>query len=512
LAEKEKAQTKSNVLSMDLSSSLRAIAKGVGEKLEQWLGGSVVTLDIDSKSIRLLEMKGKVVEKWAEASFETSIPEGEQASGLPALSKALRQLMDSSGIKAKKVIASLSGLYTLSRILPDSALPPAPTTGEAILEIANEIMPLPETRRYLSWQAISNKEGERLFLAVAVAREMLDSQVQALKAAGIDPYVVELRSMALVRAVDKKQAIILNIDSPSIDIIVIVDNVPEVIRTIAWNPSQLSIEETAEYLATTLESIVEFYNSHHLETPLDPATLLFVTGQLSMNSNLIERLNATSSFHVAPLELSVKYPAYLPISQYAVNIGLALRKSVTSKNKNQDGVIPLDLNLLPGAYRPWRPKSRHIYAAIILIAGFTLLFPLFQIAGEAMSRTVILEAKFKTLNSQLELKKREIQKRDPLQKAVAEYQNIVGQRVGFEKDIEVILGEAGKLGVTVSTVRHRGNSIEVSCKAEDYLTFRKYLQAIEESGRFLSPIPPPEGYPYTASGTIILKPQIAEGG
>jgi len=253
LAKKEKAQTKSNVLSMDLNSSLRAIAKGVGEKLEQWLGGSVVTLDIDSKSIRLLEMKGKVVEKWAEAPFEASVPEGEQASGLPALSKAVRQLMGSSGIKAKKVIASLSGLYTLSRILPDSALPPAPTTGEAILEIANEIMPLPENRRYLSWQTISNKEGERLFLAVAVAREMLDSQVQALRTAGIDPYVVELRSMALVRAVDKKQAIILNIDSPSIDIIVIVDNVPEVIRTIAWNPSQLSIEETAEYLTTTLE-------------------------------------------------------------------------------------------------------------------------------------------------------------------------------------------------------------------------------------------------------------------
>ncbi len=510
MAEKEKAQTKSSILSMDLNSSLRAIAKIVGGKLEQWLGGPVVTLDIDSKSIRLLELKGNVVKKWAEASFEASVSEDGEASGLPSLSEAVRQLIGSSGIKARKVIASLSGLYTLSRVVSESALPPAPTTEEAILEIANEIMPLPEHRRYLSWQKISDKEGERLFLVVAVAREMVDSQVRALRVAGIDPYVVELRAMALVRAIDKKQALILNIDSSSIDIIVVVNNVPEVIRTIAWDPSRLSIEETAEYLTATLESIVESYNLRRLETPLDPATPLFVTGQMSVNSDLIERLNAALSYHIEPLKLSVKYPAYLPVSQYAVNIGLALRKSATGKDKNQDGVLPLDLNLLPGTYRPWQPKARQIYAVIVLIAGFALLFPLADVVSEAMGRTAVLEAKLETLNSQMELKKREIQKREPLQKAIAEYEKIIGQRVGFEKDIEVILRETEKIGVTVSTIRHRGNSIDVSCKAEDYLTFREYLQALEESGRFSSPIPPPEGYPYTTNGIITLKPRIAE--
>ncbi len=514
MAEKKgKARTKSGVLSMDLNSALRAIVRSITGKLEEWLGRPVITLDIDSKSIRLLEMKGNVVKKWAEASFETSKPaEEEPASGLPALGKAVRQLMASSGIKAKKAVASLSGLYTVSRVLSESALPPAPTAGEAILEVANETMPLPEHRRYLAWQTISNRENERLFLAVGVSREVIDEEVHALKAAGIDPYVVELRSMALVRAVDKKQALILNIDSPSIDLIVVVNNVPEVIRTIAWNPNQLSLEETAEYLTTMLEANVEFYNSHHLETPLDPATPLVVTGQLAMNSDLVERLNATSGYHVEPLVLSVKYPAYLPVSQYVVNIGLALRKSAITKNKVQDGILPLDLNLLPGTYRPWRPTSRQVYAIIVLIAGFALLFPLFDVASEAMSKTAILEAKFKTLDSQLELKKREIQKREPLQKAVAEYQKIVDREVSFEKDVEVIFGEAEKLGVTVNSIRHRGTSIEVTCKAEDYLTFREYLKALEEIGRFLSPIPPPEGYPYTTSGIITLEPLAAEGG
>jgi hypothetical protein len=79
--------------------------------------------------------------------------------------------------------------------------------------------------------------------------------------------------------------------------------------------------------------------------------------------------------------------------------------------------------------------------------------------------------------------------------------------VRFSEDIGVIVGEAEKLGVAVSSIAHKKNEITVSCAAEDYLSFRAYLTALEESGHFATPIPPPEGYPYTRSGTIKLQTQ-----
>ena len=55
-----------------------------------------------------------------------------------------------------------------------------------------------------------------------------------------------------------------------------------------------------------------------------------------------------------------------------------------------------------------------------------------------------------------------------------------------------------------------GDSITVDCVADSYITFRQYRTALEESGRFSTPIPPPEGYPYTQSGVLKIEPKPGE--
>ncbi|MFQ5997656.1 MAG: type IV pilus biogenesis protein PilM, partial [Dehalococcoidales bacterium] len=299
--EKDASRSQSqSVLNLDLGTAVRKLTGGIGRLVSKWAGAKVVTLDIDSTGIRLLETRGGVVRRWADTSFEPGKAE-EEASDALVLGRAVRQLMASSGIKANKVIASLSGLYSVSRILSESSLPPAPTTNEAVLELANEIMPLPENRRYLSWQTITADEGERVFLTVGVAREVVDNEMRALRAAGVTPQIIELRAMALIRAVNREQAFILNIEPSSFDIIIVVKGMPEIMRTIAWRQDDLIMEDTVEYLASVLEMTVDFYNSSHLETPLDQTTPLFITGQMSVNLDLVEKLKARSAYPVEPL-------------------------------------------------------------------------------------------------------------------------------------------------------------------------------------------------------------------
>ncbi|MBA7689938.1 hypothetical protein ES703_98457 [subsurface metagenome] len=510
MAEKKEVTETQSVLSLDLGTAVRKLMRAIGRKVGKLAGEKVVTLDIDSSSIRLMEIRGGVVRRWADASLEPGNGEEEEASNELALGMVVRQLMASSGIRASKVIVSLSGLYSVSRILSESSLPPAPTTEGAVLEMANAIMPLSEDKRYLFWQAVGASEGERLFLTIGVARDVMDNEVRALKAVGISPRVVELKAMALIRTVNKEQALILNIEPSSFDVIMVVNSVPEIMHTVAWRQDDLTVEEAAEHLAVTLEMTVDFYNSRHLEKPLDPATPLFITGQMSINLDLVEKLQAGLGYPIEPLAPPLEYPAYLPISQYAVNIGLALRKTSLSPDNGESGLLPLDINLLPDIYRPWRPNARQIYLVVIILASLAVMFPLFQVAGEAMAETSSLQVKFNVLNTQLELKKIEIQKREPLQKAIGEFHTIVDRKGSITEDAMVIIGEAEKLGVTVKTAEHEGDSIVVSCTAEDYLTFRQYLTALEASGRFATPIPPPEGYPYTTGGTIKLEPQAVE--
>jgi Tfp pilus assembly PilM family ATPase len=468
----------------------------------------LVTLDIDGGNIRLLEMKGDVVRKWADATFALDEDEG---NTVKALGAAVKQLMASSGIKAKKVIVSLSGRYTISRLLLQSQLPPAPTTDEAVMEIAGDIVPLPDYRRYMSWQTLQAGDSEPLILAVAAPREVIDTEVQALKTVGIDPHVVELRAMALTRLVSQAEALVLNIDPTSFDIIVKAKGVPEVMRTIPWRRDGLSPEDVVEYIATSLETTVDFHNTHHVEEQLGPETPLFVTGQVAMDIEMMERLRQRLGYPFEPMMSPLKHPAALPVSQYAVNLGLALRGTSTGADVRPNGFSPLNLNLLPDAYRPWRPSSRQVYSTLIILVAFSLLVPLFQVADEKMGETTVLQNQFDTLNTQLALKQGEIQRREPLQKAIGEYRTIVNRKVSFKEDVQVIFDEAEHLGVTVESVGHSGTGIKLSCQAGSYLDFRAYLTALEESGRFVTPIPlPPEGYPYTTGGTISLQPSPSQ--
>ena len=518
MVEKKANETK-GVLALDLGTAVRKLLKAIGRKAGKWTGGKVVTVDIDSTAIKLLEIKGGVVRKWAAVSLESGNGEGEVVPDEKTLGAMVKQLMASNGMKASKVIAGISGLYSVSRVLPESSLPPAPTTQEAVLEMAKEIMPLSGDKTYLSWQTMAVDGGERMVLTVGVPRPVMDNEVRALKAVGINPQIVELKTMALTRAVNRAQALILNIEPSSFDIIIVVNGVPEIMRTIAWHQNSLTTEgavdavdavDAVEHLAATLEMTVDFYDSHHLETPLEPTIPLFITGQMSTDITLVEKLQARLDYPVEPLAPPLEYPAYLPVSQYAANIGLALRKTASFENSGQGGPLPLEINLLPDTYRPWRPTGRQLYSLAAMVMALALLFPLFQITSEATAKTANLQSIFNVLNVKLEQMQLEIQRREPLQKAIGEYHTIVDMGGNFTKDLVTIRSEAEKLGVKVGSIIHQGDSIVVSCQADNYISFRQYLTALEESGRFATPIPPPEGYPYTSGGTIKVQPKAGE--
>ena len=344
---------------------------------------------------------------------------------------------------------------------------------------------------------------------MGVPRDVIDTEVRALRAAGVNPRILDLKSIALARAVNKEQALILNINPSSFDIVIVTNGIPEVMRAIAWQQEDLTAEDEAEQLAVELELTVGFYNSHHPGSPLDPATPLLITGQMSRDLTLMERLQARAGYPIEPLAPLLECPEHMPVSQYAVNIGLALKGTAPAKSLEQDGYLPPDINLLPEVYRPWKPSARQIYFACAAVVALALLFPLYQLTSGAMAKTADLRRNSNSIDSELQLMQIEIKNREPLQKAVNEYNQIVDMGSGFTEDLGVINSQAEELGIQVRSITHDSKSITVECQTEpeSATVFDDYLAALEESGRFSSPIPPPEGYPYITGGTIKLEPK-----
>lgn len=471
---------------------------------------AAVTLEIDSSSIRLMETRGGRVTNWASLSLGPGIVEGGLVSDPQALGAAIKQLMNASGIRGSRVITSVCGLYSMNFYTLVSNVLVGARLEQAVVEAAEEIMPLHREEVYLYWQTIATSDAGRQVLVVGVRREMVNTELRALRAAGIRPHLLDSKTMALARAANKQEAIILNIEPYSFDIVLLVGGVPEVMRTIAWRQEELEAEERVERLAVTLALTVGFYNSHHPGTPLAPDTPLLITGQMSGDLALAEKLQAKLGYPLEPLTPPLEFPAHLPVSQYAVNIGLALKGTAPLVNPEPGVRLLPDINLLPDIYKPWRPSAKQVYVFSAILAAVALLFPPYKVTTDAVARSAELQAQYTLLNNKLQLRQVEIKNREPLEKAISEYRTILALGGGFAEDLEVIHEEAEGLGILVDSVVHKGDSIAVSCESDSYLNFRDYLAALEESGRFSTPIPPPEGYPYTTSGTINLEPRTAK--
>ncbi|MFC2010741.1 pilus assembly protein PilM [Chloroflexota bacterium] len=467
----------------------------------------MITLEISGTEIRLMETERGRVIKWASCVLEPGMFEEGVISDPQALSAAIRQLMRSSGINGKNITASISGLYSLTRIIIVATPPGETVTRRAVLEAAAEVMPLSEDELYVSWRTIETAEGGQQVLVLGVPRDVIDSEVQTLKVAGVNPRILDVKTMALARAVNREQAVILNIESTSFDVVVVVNSVTEVMRTTAWQTDDLVMEDKAETLAVALELTVGFYNSHHPGFSLDPATPLFVTGQMSGDLDLTDRLQVRIDYPIEPLVPPLEYPEHLPVSQYAVNIGLALKGTASSRNPGQGGYSLPDINFLPQAYRPWKPSARQIYFFLAMVAAIVLLFPLYQVTTDAMTKTAILEARYTSINSQLEQRRTIIKDREPLQGAINQYNAIVARGGGFVEDLKTIKSLAEELGIDVGAISHDGKRISFNCQADSRIAFIEFITALEENGRFLNPVIPPTGYPWVTGGPIVLQPE-----
>ncbi|MBI2979347.1 MAG: pilus assembly protein PilM [Chloroflexi bacterium] len=470
----------------------------------------MITLEISSTEIRIMETGAGKVIKWASRSLEPGMFEEGVVSNPQAFGTAVKQLMNSSGIRGKDITASVSGLYSVSRIVMVPNLPETALTQAAVLEEARQLMPLSEDEMYLSWQPIAAVDGGHQALVVAVPRDVVDSEVQALRAVGLNPRVLDLKGMALARAVNREQALILNIEAASFDIVVVAAGITAVIRTTAWQPQGLSPEDRAEHLSVALDLTVGFYNSHNPGLPLELTIPLFITGEMSGDLSLVEKLQTRVGYPIQPLVPPLECPPDLPVSQSAVNIGLALKGSASTKSLGQSSSSAPDMNLLPQIYRPWQPSARQLYLTVAILAVIALLFPLYQVTATAAGKAATLEARYKILNNELARRQAGLKSREPLQKSIDQYRTIVNMGGGFADDLEVIYRRAEELKIKVGSITHTGATITVTCQADSYIAFRDYLAALEESGRFSSPIPPPEGYPYVKSGTIKLERRAAK--
>jgi len=456
----------------------------------------VVTLYVDDTSLRLLVVQGARVKKCAILPLESGLVKDGVVVDETKMAAIIRGFFKAQKVKPGKVIAGLSGLHCLSQLITLPHLPEA-MLAEAIKREAERVLPVPLDELYISWQIIPASGEELLVFLVALPREAADALIKTLHQAGVKPYLMDLAPLALARVVDKDTAIVVNARSREFDIVIIVEGVPQLIRSLSIPGEADSPEERLSIIRGELERTIKFYNSSHPDKPFEPSLPIFVSGEMMETPEACQSLADELKYSVSPLSLPVKCPKNIAVSEYMVNIGLVL-KEISFKKWTSPLVV--NLNVLPEVYRPKAVTLSRILVPVGMTLGIGVIVFLAMLAQGAIADTVSLQEQVDVSNGLLEIR---LEKWQAQSDAVAELDTQVEELGATSDALDAVLDGFssqqatvnGDLTETISntnlpsnvdlgSIRHASDMLAINGISTSETEVLEYAKALKDTDRF----------------------------
>jgi hypothetical protein len=286
------------------------------------LARKIVTLDVCSTAVRLMAVNGQRVETWASIHLEPGLVHDGLIIDPTTVGARIRRLMKASDTGERKVIASVCGLFSTCRFAQVPQLESDPTQ-ESLTQAASTAMPVPTEELYLAYQHISGNGSGPMTLLIGTPKNHIDTEMKAFRLSGVRPYILNLKVMALMRLVDPRLALIVNMEPDTIDIAIVLHGIPRIMRTVKLRPG-VSAAERVESLAQALQQTALFFNAQHPRIAATFATPLYLAGPVADDPDIVDVIKRVIPYPYTPLAIQLECPKDLPVSQYAVNTGLAL--------------------------------------------------------------------------------------------------------------------------------------------------------------------------------------------
>jgi len=456
----------------------------------------VVTLYINDTSLRLLVARGNRVKKWATLPLESGlIRDGVVVDEAKVVAK-IKELFKAKRVRSKKVITGMSGLNSLSQLITLPHLPEA-MLAEAVEREAERVLPVPLDELYISWQIIPASGEETLVFLAALHRKTVDAMVKALRQAGVKPYLMDLAPLALTRMVDKATAMVADVRSVELDIVIMVEGVPQLIRSLSLSSKAGSPEDRLSIIREELERTIKFYNSGNPEKPFEPGLPIFVSGELVEAPEARQSLADELKHTILPLPSPLKPPKGFDSSQYMVNIGLALKE--LSLEKRASAVL-VDLNILPEVYRTKALTLSKVLIPLGTTAAIGAIYFLGVLVQGAVADTASMQNQVDFTNRLLEIRLEKWQSQgdevaellhqvgeleEPNEVLTAVLGNFSSQRKIVNGDLKSVISDPNLPGnVDLGTIKHDGIALNVSGTSPSETEVMEYANALNDTGRF----------------------------
>jgi hypothetical protein len=272
------------------------------KKAPKGKAGRIITMSIEGTDLRIVYSSGISIESWDSVAFDPQILKVGQIADPDGLGAVVR-----SAIEGRDVLKSQVELPT---VVPREV---------------NKLMTVSEADNYLRWQELPSDDDQMHIFVIVVPRDPLMTFLEALKIAGLAPTVLDLKPLALVRAVNQRDAIIATGESNSMELVIVVDDIPVLIRSVFLGEGVVTQDYAVGRISDELGRTILTYNEINKDHPLDPEIPIYLCGASAGGVPFALNVAALTGRTVQPLEPPVIYPEGFPIADFMVNVGLILK-------------------------------------------------------------------------------------------------------------------------------------------------------------------------------------------
>jgi hypothetical protein len=361
-----------------------------------------VALDITNAEIKVLAARGKKIVRW----YSTPVPEDVVKGGIirepQAMGVILDNLFKTLKLSRDHVICSVTGLPFIYRTL---RMPGTERiSNEAIEREARREMSLSTEDMFLAWQAAETHPDtkELDYFVVGVPRTALSSLVETLSKARIKAYMIDVKPLALARAVSQLNALIVSLEKDYFDVVVVANGLVRVIHSI--NPSGKSsdvfglVNEVEDALNKAVKSFERDFPGMSL--PADTPVLL--AGKYASDSRLPLMVQEGTRRPVRIIAANIPAPSALPVEQFAGTLGLLGKK--VARRRQLNVYRDINLNLFTGLKRENTPKFQLAYAvtAVVCLILAALVYGTYELKKSADDQVISLQQKADAVTQKLQ--------------------------------------------------------------------------------------------------------------
>jgi hypothetical protein len=198
---------------------------------------SMVCLDLSLDRLAVIQVDGGAIEHWAVQPVDRGLLRHGDPVDPELMASAIRRTLDIAGITGRRARLTLPDEAAVVRVVTLPRMP-ARHLARAVPFAAEQALPFQPGQARLGWDVTARTARETTVLLVCAWKDVVDRLTEAATLAGLDPEVIEPRSLALGRALGGQDALVFEASDHAVQMSVLSVTQPIYSDQVACRPGE----------------------------------------------------------------------------------------------------------------------------------------------------------------------------------------------------------------------------------------------------------------------------------